>query len=104
MCRVGDALSKDHTVTDCRCVANGDPGQTYRVRVTTAAFSLSEPAAERGIEIQSGGRVRNGWRLQLSAPDREALRGFRECCIDRGVDVTVDRFARSTSGRVERQR
>lgn len=90
--RIERALSTDPTVTDCRCLARNARSLTYRVRMTGSAVVLSDPAADRGIEIQSAKRSGVGWRLGLAAPDREALSDFREHCLERGVDVSVERL------------
>jgi len=89
--RVDRALATDETVSDCRLVATGGP-LTYRVRVTGATVSLGAPAAERGVQVQAATRDGDGWRLELSAPDRDALRYFRDYCLGADVEVSIERL------------
>lgn len=108
--RLEEALTNDRTVTDERCVVNGDDDRIYRLRVSDDALTLSDPAAERGIRIHEATNDGTAWQLRLGLPDRDALNDFQSFCGARDVRFTVQQLRRvddawaGTPALTERQR
>ncbi|ARS88678.1 helix-turn-helix domain-containing protein [Natrarchaeobaculum aegyptiacum] len=84
------ALEIDPTVTDPVLVDRYPDRRVYRVTVTERARRF-----DRGI-VDAGGRLlevsssRDGWKLQVRFPDREALVSFNDHSRDRGLSVAVE--------------
>src|SRR6056297_2477798 len=86
------ALARDPDIEILDRIERTDDGAFYR-----AAWSVDSPLidcvrAANGIVLEAQGNV-DEWRLKVWFEDRPAASTFQQCCVNRGVPLTIRRLS-----------
>lgn len=92
------ALEMDATVAEPTLVDRYEDRRVYRIALTAEAIRLLPLTAAVDARVLERSCTRNGWRLRLQLPDRDALVAFNEACTDRDISVTVTHLRVSDDG------
>lgn len=84
------ALETDTTVFDPVCVDRYSDRRVYRLALADRTVTVVSKIAELGGRLLECRSHRDGWRLQLRFPDRDALVAFNDYCRDRDVSIAVE--------------
>lgn len=84
------ALGMDPTVTEPTLVDRYEDRRVYRIALTNEAIRILPLTTEVDARVLDRSCTRDGWRIQLQLPDRDALVAFNGRCGDRDISVTVN--------------
>lgn len=91
-------LETDPTVLDPVCVDRYPDRQIYRVAVADRTLSIVSKTVEFGGRLLECCSTRDGWRLQVRFPDRDALVDFNDYCREQNVSIAVEHLRVSDDG------
>lgn len=69
-----------------------DGGALYRVEWDRSVDSFVQTLVDHDAVLQDAGGDEESWRFQLRFPDSHALSEFHTACVDRSIDLAVDRL------------
>lgn len=94
--RLESALLTDPTVEDYTILTDLGDRQLYRVTLSEAGKqAMTYPAAtEYDIVFLDVVATHEGSQVRARMPTREALKGYRDACVDRGISFNLDRLYR----------
>lgn len=93
-------LAADPTVSRPAVLAEAGGRRLYRVTLTEAgeAVTTFPTWGEFGLVMLDSRATREGWRVRIQLPDREALSGFVDVCLDRDLSFRIDAIYSGTGG------
>lgn len=89
------ALGDDPTVAGWLRTAELEDRRLYRIELTDEALVLAPTLASMGIAVAEATGGRGSWWLVLQLPGRDQIAEFTAYCEETGVEVDVERLART---------
>lgn len=95
-------LRSDDSTRDVVALQDGDDERLYRVEWEPSLPSLVDAVSDAKATILNAVNDEAGmWETKLLFPDRAALSGFHDYCLDRGFSLTLERVYRAETPQVD---
>lgn len=92
------AVNNDPTVTAPEVLTEAEARRLYRVTFTDRGKEAATfPAwSELDLVVLNGERTHDGWSVRIRIPDREALKTYRDICLEQGLSFNLQSIYKDT--------